>query len=96
MKWIYLGLTILCLWVAFNALFMLPGNYDAFSFWAAGIAIVISVSCAILGGRRFVAAEGGQRRGRRIWFTPPMIFFAIGLTLLILAILNRVIYSRWP
>jgi hypothetical protein len=96
MRWLYLGFTVLCLWVAFNALFMLPGNYDAFSFWAAGVAIAISVICAVLGGKRFAAAGRGKRRGRRIWLTPPVVACAIGLTFLVLAILNRIIYSRWP
>jgi hypothetical protein len=97
MKWLYLALTVLSLWVAFNALFMLPGKYDAFNFWAAAVAILFAISSAWLGSRKFVNTESrSRRRFGSLWRTPPTIVCITGLVLIAIAGILRLGWGRWP
>lgn len=97
MKWLYFALTIISLWVTFNALFMLPGNYDAFNFSAAAVAILFAISFAWLGGRKFMNTNSRRRRKyRSLWATPPSIVCIAGLILLGLAGILRLDWGRWP
>jgi hypothetical protein len=97
MRWLFSILTVLCLWVAFNALFMLSGRYDAFNFLAAGISIAIAIVCAWFGGRRFISGMATKRRAAgSVWTSPPMVICVTGLVVIALAALLRVIGHRWP
>jgi hypothetical protein len=97
MRWLLSILTALCLWVAFNALFMLSGPYDSFNFLAAGISITLAIVCAWFGGRRFVSGVVTKRRTTgSIWTSPPMVICLTGLVVLALAGMLRVIGHRWP
>lgn len=97
MGWLFSGLTVLCLWVSFNALFMLPGQYDAFNFWAAGISIALATVCAWFGSRKFVSRMSAKRRrARSMWAAPPMVICITGLAIIALAALLRVVGHRWP
>jgi hypothetical protein len=44
-------LSIFCLWVAFNALFMVPGRYDAFRIEVACFAVVVAILLALISRR---------------------------------------------
>jgi hypothetical protein len=97
MRWLYLALTILSLWVAFNALFMLPGGYDAFNFWAAAVSIVLAVSFAWLGSQSFIAVRSPRgRRQASLWTAPPTIICIAGLAIIVLAGVIRAVWHRWP
>jgi membrane associated rhomboid family serine protease len=73
MKWLLFALSLFALWVAFNALFMLPGRYTAFNFELAAAGIVIGIVTAWLSGKRFI--DTGHRRGKRgaLMQAPPVL-----------------------
>jgi hypothetical protein len=97
MRWLFSILTVLLLWAAFNALFMLSGRYDPFNFPAAGISIALAIVCGWFGGRRFVSGVATKRRtAGSIWTTPPMLICLTGLVVIALAALLRIIGHRWP
>ena len=72
MKWILFALSLLALWVAFNSLFMLPGQYSAFNFELAGVGVIAGVVLAWISSKQFVAAEPKRHRGA-IMKAPPMV-----------------------
>jgi hypothetical protein len=84
MKWLLFAVSLLGLWIAFNSLFMLPGQYSAINFVLAGIGIVVGVLLAWISGRHFV---GTELKISTIMKAPPMvlcvfillIFCAIGI-----------------
>lgn len=53
MKWVLLSLSLYLLLVAFNVLFMMPGNYDWFNFVAAAVALSLAAVLAWLSIKRF-------------------------------------------
>ena len=66
------ALSLLALWFAFNALFMAPGSYRAFSFEVAGIGIAIGVMAAWVSSKRF-ARTGHETGLGAILKAPPMV-----------------------
>jgi hypothetical protein len=73
MKWLLLAVSLLALWVSFNALYMVPGRYTAFNFEVAGIGIAIGILTALLSGKRFVDVDRGRRTKKAIMLTPPLV-----------------------
>jgi hypothetical protein len=81
MKWILFGISVFALWVAFNALFMLPGPYSAFNFDAAAVGMAVGVLMAWLSSKRFVEAQPRRQR-TAVLQAPPMIVCLFVLFLL--------------
>ena len=72
MKWLFFAFSLFCLWVAFNALYMLPGKYTPFNFELAGTGIGIGILTAWLSGKRFVVAEPKRQRSSIVQ-SPPVV-----------------------
>jgi NADH:ubiquinone oxidoreductase subunit 6 (subunit J) len=71
-------LSIFCLWVSFNGLFMLPGKYDVTIVTMVIGAIAVAFGFAIASGKQFIAASTRSNdRSRRLWSTPPVIFWCV-------------------
>jgi hypothetical protein len=72
------ALSIVCLWVSFNALFMVPGPYDSTTNTIAGAGIVAALGFAAASGKQFIAATTSRRiRPRRLWSTTPVIAWLV-------------------
>ena len=70
MKWPLFVISLFALWVAFNALYMLPGRYTAFNFELAAIGIGVGILTAWLSGRRFAEADSRRRKRGAIMQSP--------------------------
>jgi membrane associated rhomboid family serine protease len=87
MKWLLFAISLFALWVAFNALYMLPGPYTAFNFELAAAGIGVGTLTAWLSGKRFTHTERRKRRSSALMKAPPVvllifilvIFCAIGI-----------------
>ena len=73
MKWVLFAISLFALWVAFNALFMLPGQYSAFNFELAGSGIVAGILLAWVSSKGFLASEPKRLRNTAIMKAPPMV-----------------------
>jgi hypothetical protein len=82
-------LSLVALWVAYNALFMLPGKYDYFNFVVAGFGVGLGVLFASMSSRRF-AGQASEKRVpiAHILKAPPM---AICIFILILFCLSGLV-----
>lgn len=72
MKWIFFALSLLGLFVANNALFWMPGNYDWLIFTFAGIGILFAAIFALLSGKRFAKEQTGWKA---LVVTPPVVIW---------------------
>jgi hypothetical protein len=72
MKWLLFVVSLFSLWVSFNSLFMLPGQYSAFNFEIAAVGIAIGVLTAWLSSKRFADAQRKRRRSGAILEAPPI------------------------
>ena len=93
MKWLLFAISLFALWVAFNALFMLPGRYTAFNFELAAAGIVIGIATAWLSGKRFVDTG---RRGKRgaLMQAPPVVLCTFILVIFCAIGILKVVASR--
>ena len=76
--WVLFLITLLFLWVAFNALFMVPGRhvgqYDTFGVSVAVVSIVVASLVAWASGRLFMSARyRGKKTRSGVLSTPPML-----------------------
>jgi hypothetical protein len=72
--WLLFLINLFFLWVAFNALFMLPGRYDTFVVSMAVVSIAIALLVAWASGKLFLSAKHGDRDAHNgVLSTPPMI-----------------------
>ena len=93
MKWFLFALSLLGLWIAFNSLFMLPGQYSAFNFALAGVGVGVGVLLAWISSKRFVDAEPKTNRSAAILQAPPMVLCAfILLVFCAIGFVKRVAY----
>jgi hypothetical protein len=76
MKWFLFALSLLGLWIAFNSLFMLPGQYSAFNIALAGVGVGVGVLLAWISSKRFLDAEPKRNRSAAILQAPPMVLCA--------------------
>jgi len=72
MKWVLLALSLYALLVAYNVLFLVPGNYDEFNFVAAGAAISVAAVLAWFSGRKFAKK---QATWKELMSTPPVVIW---------------------
>ncbi|MBV8207819.1 MAG: hypothetical protein JO041_13580 [Acidobacteria bacterium] len=73
MKWLLFVISLFALWVAFNALYMVPGRYDAFRLEFAGGSITVGILAAWLSGRRFAKSDASKPRTGAILQAPPVV-----------------------
>jgi hypothetical protein len=93
MKWLLFAFSLFSLWVAFNALYMLPGKYTALNFELAGTGIGIGILTAWLSGKRFVEAEPKRPRASLLQ-SPPVVLCVFILTIFCVIGLFKFVLSR--
>ena len=72
MKWLLFLVSLVALLFAYNALFMMPGNYDWLNFAISGLAISAAAILAWLSGKKF---SRGQATFRELMLTPPVVIW---------------------
>lgn len=94
--WLLFFVSLFFLWVAFNALFMVPsehpGQYDASLVSTAMVLIVVALLVAWASGRLFVAASYGSRNGYGSVLSTPPIMFCGGILLIFLGLLSSKLF----
>jgi len=72
-------LSIFCLWVGFNGLFMVPGKYDATVVSIVIVALALAFGFALASGKQFVAAARpvAVKAHRTVFSTMPMIVWFV-------------------
>ena len=95
MKWFFFLLSLFALFFTNNTLFLVPGNYDWFTFVAAGISISLAILFAWLSSRRFVAASSvAQPTWRDVVKSPPStICIFVLLLFLAVVVMKMVAYA---
>jgi len=78
MKWLLFLLSLVALLFAYNALFMMPGNYDWLNFAIAGVAIPVAAILAWLSGKRFTSDRATLKE---LMLTPPAVVWIFVLLL---------------
>ena len=73
MKWLLFIASLIALLFAYNALFMMPGNYDWLNFTVAGIAVSVAALLAWLSGRRFAPNHAATLK--ELMLSPPAVIW---------------------
>jgi hypothetical protein len=90
--WLLFIANLFCLWFAFNALFMVPGEHlgqrDATAVWLALAGIGVALPLAWMSGKNFQAAyRTSDNPYRSTLSTPPMIF-CVAILLIFVGLLS--------
>ena len=94
MKWPLFVISLFALWVAFDALYMLPGRYTAFNFELAAVGIGVGILTAWLSGRRFAEADSRRRKRGAIMQAPPVVACIVVLVVFSAIALLKITASR--
>lgn len=74
MKWVLFLLSLIALFVANNALFWVPGEYDWFTAIAASVAILTAGVLAWVSSKKFArSSAGAQATWKNVAMAPPAV-----------------------
>lgn len=94
MKWTLFGISLIALFVANNALFMVPEKYDWFTAVAVTSAICVAGICAWFGGKRFAAAAFDKPTWKQVVMSPPAVVWIFVIVLFCLVGLSKFVAYR--
>jgi hypothetical protein len=85
--WLLFLIALLFLWVAFNALFMVTGQYDSFTVNMAALSVVSAFLVAWASAKLFQSARHGSRSAHNGVFSMPPMVACLGTLLIFLGFL---------